>query len=69
MEDYQQRVIIEKNELRIKLNALSKFIGCGLTLSDDDFSNLNSYDQGLLRRQEYLMREYIMILLERIDTF
>jgi hypothetical protein len=63
MEDYQQRVIKEKEELDEKLEKLHKFI------MSDIFNKIQTEQKGLLIRQRRVMDEYSAILKERIELF
>jgi len=64
MEDWQKRVIEERNELRAKLEKLSDFVG-----DRDSLYKLPNKDIELLGRQHESMTEYISILNERIGRF
>jgi hypothetical protein len=63
MEAWQKRVGEEQEALSGKLAALSSFIG------GDVFKRISGYDQGLLRKQLMVMREYNEILMQRIMRF
>ena len=64
MNDFQERVIQERNLLGEKAHALSKFIR-----SDKQFSRLPVEERGLLQSQLLVMNQYYLILSERIDRF
>jgi hypothetical protein len=61
---HQQRVIDERNELEAKVAKLSDFID-----SNPIFQSLSTHEQGLLRIQADLMRQYLSILNQRIALF
>lgn len=63
MEPYQQRVLDEHKELRIRLKKLADFF---LT---DTFANLPEAERSRLKDQELHMEIYATILEERIDAF
>lgn len=63
MEDYQKRVIAEKEELDGRLARLEKFI------SSTKFSNVREEEQERLSVQAEIMKEYSEILSERIKAF
>ena len=60
---HQQRVIDERNELVVKLNALDSFI------PSEIFASLSTEDQHLLTQQRTVMNEYRRILDLRINRF
>ena len=63
MEDYQERVIAEKNELAgrlSKLRAFNRSVG---------YTTLSYAERGRLTRQEIAMGTYLEILEERIQAF
>ena len=60
LRDYEQRLIDERQELHIKLEKLTEFIYSG------KIDKVNAYEQGLLRRQEVVMAEYLDILNKRV---
>ena len=62
MENWQQRIIDEKEELDTKLTKLEKFI----YNEEGTFNSLPSIDQNLLGRQAEIMAEYSAILRKRI---
>ena len=64
MQPHQQRVVDEKTELDIKLDALNNFID-----TNKMFSSLSREEQDRLYRQAYAMRGYSDILAERIGAF
>ena len=63
MTEFQKRVIIEKEELDLKLAKLKLF------LENDIFKNLDSEEQERLMRQSFIMVAYSDILGERISNF
>ena len=63
MEDYQQRVVDEKDELDQKLDRLSVF------MKGDTFKGLPSEEQSRMDRQLKAMSAYSEILAERIAAF
>jgi hypothetical protein len=63
MEEYQQRVVKEKDELDAKIKALQAFT-CAAA-----FSDLDEIDQKLLLRQSGLMQLYSSVLAQRIARF
>lgn len=63
MEDWQQRVVEERDELRSKLSRLRGMISGPL------YAKLDDMDQLLLCRQERAMTAYQDILSERIARF
>lgn len=64
MPEYQQAVIKEHDELRVKLNRLCVFIEEGAV-----FATLHPAEQGRLLFQRSLMRAYADVLTERIARF
>lgn len=64
MEDYQQRVVNEKNELDFKIEALTDFIGTSTVFASQD-----SEEQKRMERQREVMMEYSEILEARISAF
>jgi hypothetical protein len=60
---HQQRVVTEKEELDVKLEALRKFF------QTDTFLNLEKSDQDLLWVQEKFMDGYSATLNQRIKRF
>lgn len=64
MEPYQQRVIDEKESLDDKIHKLSVFLG-----SASEMPPIPDDEQGRLKRQLGVMREYSTILGERIENF
>ena len=64
MQEYQQRVIDEREELYDKLVNLNKFI-CGTAI----FDSLDGDEQNRLRAQRFIMNEYADVLTSRIDAF
>lgn len=63
MEDWQQRVVSERDELAARLDRLSAF------LEGDRAMAIESYPRVLLIRQRRVMSEYLSILDERIALF
>ena len=63
MQEFQERVVIEKNELDYKLNKLSDFI------MSDDLEALPNEEQARMAKQAIVMIKYSKILGERIDAF
>lgn len=64
MEEYQWRVIDERNQLATKLNNLNGFID-----TSQMFKNLGKVDQNLLVEQRFHMKDYFDILNLRIERF
>ena len=64
MKQHQQRVVTEKKELDIKLEALVKFIEESLV-----FAGLPAPEQERLVRQRWFMNGYSNVLGERIAEF
>ena len=63
MEDYQKRVVEEKEELDLRASKLCSFMNLG------QFLALPADDQSLLEIQYELMSKYRAILQARIDRF
>lgn len=63
MQDYQLRVLKEKNELDERIEKLTKFI------ADDYFNSLSPRDQELLNQQQTIMLEYQNILGQRLESW
>jgi len=63
MEEYQKRVIEEKEELDKKIKKLASFLDTGM------FVKLTKDDVGLLRTQHSIMLAYRTILKMRINVF
>jgi len=61
---HQQRVVDEKNELDVKVNALSKFIS-----ENPLFKTLDDAERTRLRKQLGFMQGYSTMLDERITAF
>ena len=59
--DFKDRIVLETNELKAKLDKLSDFISKGKP------DSLNVHDWKLLRFQQKAMDEYYRILLARLD--
>jgi len=64
LQPHQQRVVTERDDLNIKINALDGFIKGSLI-----FHNLPKDEQALLKRQCEVMKEYSDILQSRINAF
>lgn len=62
MENYQKRVIEEKDQLLTKLSKLTMFLA-----HDDTFNGLPKEEQDLLRNQKFVMGLYADILQKRIE--
>ena len=60
---HQERVIAEKHELDVKRDALNVFIGGTV------FAGLDEAEKERLMRQAEAMREYSLVIGERIDAF
>jgi len=63
MEEYQERVVKEREELNEKLEKLNSFI------EGKGFNDLKPEDRDLLQRQRAVMRRYVQILTKRINRF
>lgn len=63
MEEYKERVVVEKHELDVKLEKLRLFFSTSI------FNNIDSEEQDRLYRQEVRMTQYSKILGERIKNF
>ena len=63
MQDFQQRVVDEKNDLHEKIEKLSAFI------ETETFIKLPFDEQGRLKAQQTAMEKYREILLDRIANF
>jgi hypothetical protein len=63
LKPFQQRVVDEKTELDSKLSKLKEFI------ASKAFVELDGVDKNLLEKQSFTMREYSIILGERIKLF
>jgi hypothetical protein len=63
MEDYQERVLKEKEELDDKLSRLTPF------LTTEKFFGLPVEDRELLTQQEVHMKGYSLVLAKRIARF
>jgi hypothetical protein len=61
---YRQRVVAERDELRIKCDALAHLI-----LFNPAFSFLHKSEQNLLSKQSAIMWQYLDILENRIIAF
>ena len=64
MKDHEQRVVLEKTELDIKVRALASF-----TSGSEVFAALPAFDRVLLRDQLRFMKEYSNVLGRRIERF
>lgn len=71
MQPYQERVVVEYNELCEKLDKLTKFIDKGIeqTNKGSVFDAMDVVDQSLLLKQFNVMTDYRNILSERISRF
>jgi len=63
MEDYQDRVLQEKQELDVKINKLTGF------LYSDKSTGLDKEEYKRMRQQLYCMMDYGHCLTERINNF
>lgn len=63
--DYQQRVIQERNDLKIKISKLSDFVN----RDEDELVGINPSDIDDLKEQLHIMRKYYDILNKRIGKF
>lgn len=63
MEEYQQRVVDEKNELSERLEKLRTFI------NSERFLAISYKERNLLKNQRVVMQEYLEILIQRIELF
>lgn len=63
LQPHQQRVVVEKAELDLKLNALNEFTGT------ETFQDLPSEDRWLLDQQYQAMSAYSAVLARRIARF
>lgn len=63
MEDFQQRVVEEREELETKMAKLSDF------MHGDTYTELSATDQGLLMVQLVAMQNYSDALFRRIELF
>jgi hypothetical protein len=63
MEDFQKRVVEEKDALVEKMNKLDPF------LSTPTYANLPPDEQSRLSRQYLIMQLYAQVLEERISAF
>jgi hypothetical protein len=61
---HQQRVVTERDELSIKVKALTDFVG-----SSRVYLNLPIAERGRLRRQLHAMVKYLWALNDRISAF
>ena len=61
---HQQRVVVEANELGVKIEALNAFIG-----SNPIFLKLDDKEQSRLKNQVHFMIKYFSVLKERIENF
>ena len=64
MQEYQQRVVDEKNELDTKAKALSDFIG-----NSPMFETLDTDEQERMKLQNDIMWQYSEVLGLRIEAF
>lgn len=63
LQPFQLRVINERDELKVKVDSLKKF------LDADTFENLDNDNKTLLREQFYFMDKYLSTLNKRISLF
>jgi hypothetical protein len=63
MKPFQERVMLERNEVADRFRKLLAFIGT------QPFSELSLEEQRRLRRQVMYMELYYKVLLERIEAF
>ncbi len=63
MSNYQERVIVEREELNSKLSGLDAFIQM------DSYDELDTNNQQLLSDQQEVMAKYSTILGKRIELF
>ena len=63
MKDWQERVVVEKNELDKKLGKLDAFI------NSNAFAELPEQDQKILKDQQFHMSCYSSTLAHRIGRF
>lgn len=63
LQPFQQRVVTERDELKVKADALHSFF------SGEQFSNLDSHNKCLLKEQLHYMEQYLSVLDERISLF
>ena len=63
MEDYIERVVIERSELLDKIRKLTGFIYSERVL------NISKKEQDRMQKQLYIMLEYARILSERISEY
>ena len=61
---HEQRVIVEANELGIKIIALDSFIE-----TNPFFSKINLHEQIRMGEQVFVMKQYFEILKQRIYNF
>jgi len=64
MKDWQQRLLDEKAGLELKINNLNKFVPY-----HDNFIELSTQDQALLKTQLDIMKAYMAILNARIVSY
>mgnify|MGYP000844660254 CR=1 FL=1 len=63
MKPYQERVLIEQQELDVKLTRLNDFI------TSDSFCSVPTIEQDMMKDQLIAMQVYSRILADRIDGF
>ena len=63
MEEYQQRVVTEKDDLKIKIDNLLRF------LDSDIYSKMEDEKKIKLKEQKKVMEKYHGILVDRINGF
>ena len=64
MEDFQKRVVVERDDLEEKAKALSDFIG-----NSPLFNEIVAAEQERLKVQNDIMWQYYEVLNERIQNF
>ena len=63
MEEYQTRVIIERDKLEVSIRKLLEF------METETYTEAHPRDQALLDEQLQIMNEYDRVLTERIKSF
>lgn len=72
MKPFQQRVVVERNELRERLERLKRYIDGAIPASElpsIQFPELPDDERKRLSEQRDLMQKYLNILEERIENF
>jgi hypothetical protein len=64
LKPHQSRVVDEKIELGVKLEALNKFIE-----SNEQYLKLSDESRFLLTKQREIMHQYVIVLGDRISLF